>query len=76
MNEPKYALCDGRFWWKEDKIDSLITFCETLKEAKAERFDHGDDVVIIKFEGDKIIPLTKKPKLTKEEEEVCAFIFS
>lgn len=55
MNQPTqsnreqidYALYDGRYLTDPDRT-ICYTFCDTLKEARRERRDYGDDTVIVK----------------------------
>ena len=74
MTKPKYATCDSRFWWKKNKWDTFDVFWDTYKEAK-ERLEDGD-YIIVKVKGNKLIPITKKPKLTTlDKDQTKALIY-
>lgn len=82
ISKPKYAVFDGRFWWKqpEDLFDTCFReFAWSLREAKETAEYTGDDSVICKVvetkEGTEYRPITKFPKLTDEEERICQLMF-
>lgn len=84
MDNPKYSVFDGRFWWKdtEDLFDTCFRmFAVNMKEAKSIAYDIGEDAVICKNEWDggelvAVEAITKPPKLSPEEEAMCAMMFS
>lgn len=82
MKKLKYAVFDGRFWWKQDEdlFDTCFReFASSYKEAKEIAKYTGEDSVICKVkkvkEGTVYIPITKFPKLTREEEHICQLMF-
>lgn len=45
----KYALYDGRFL-ENPYVSCCYETCETLKEARKNRKEYGDDTIIVKFQ--------------------------